>query len=97
MSIKKKLDALMMAIGRRMMEWCPCVVINSIDVGMSIKKELDALMMAIGRRIMEWCPCVVINSIDVGISIKKRQNLIHRALFSSFKKRLIQIWLRSHD
>ena len=55
MSIKKELDALMMATARCPMEWCPCVGINSIDAGMSIKKELDALMMAIGRRMMEWC------------------------------------------
>ena len=47
MSIKKELDALMMAIDGCIMEWCVVVETNSIDVGMSIKKELDALMMAI--------------------------------------------------
>jgi len=47
MSIKKEIDALMMAIRRCIMKRRVVVVIASIDVGISIKKEIDALMMAI--------------------------------------------------
>jgi len=47
MSIKKELDALMMAARSCIMERCVVVgAFQSIDIGMSIKKELDALMMA---------------------------------------------------
>jgi len=47
MSIKKELDALMMAIPGCKMKRCVVIDIKSIDIGMSIKKELDALMMTI--------------------------------------------------
>jgi len=47
MSIKKDLDALMMAARSCIMERCVVVgAFQSIDIGMSIKKDLDALMMA---------------------------------------------------
>jgi len=46
MSIKKELDASIVAVARRQVQWCIVVVIKSIDVGMSIKKELDALKLA---------------------------------------------------
>jgi len=47
MSIKKKLDTLMMAIQRCLMKRSIAIFINGIDIGMSIKKELDTLMMSI--------------------------------------------------
>ena len=46
MSIKKELDAKVMAIPRCEMQW-RIVGGYSIDIGLSIKKELDALVMAI--------------------------------------------------
>jgi len=57
MSIKKELDALVMAIGRCMKKWCPFVVINSIDVGMSIKKRPNliqpALLSSLKKRLIQ--------------------------------------------
>jgi len=47
MSIKEKLDALMMTFRRCNMKRCIAIFINGIDIGMSIKEELDALMMTI--------------------------------------------------
>jgi len=44
MSIKKELDALMMAIDRCPMEWSVVVGINNIDVGTSIMKRLYYLV-----------------------------------------------------
>jgi len=49
MSIKKELDALMMAIVRCEMKWGGVIHINSIDIGMSVKKELDALIVSVAR------------------------------------------------
>jgi len=47
MSIKKDLDALMMAARSCIMERCAVAGSKSIDIGMSSKKELDALKMVI--------------------------------------------------
>jgi len=40
MSIKKELDALMMAIRCCMMKRCLVMLVSSIDIGMSIKKRV---------------------------------------------------------
>jgi len=47
MSIKKELDALMMAVQCCKMKRCVVIHGESFDIGMSIKKKLDALMMTI--------------------------------------------------
>jgi len=47
MSIKKELDAKVMAIQRCEMQRRIVAGINGVNVSLSIKKELDALMMAI--------------------------------------------------
>ena len=55
MSIKKELDALMMAMARCPMERCVVVIIKSIDVGMSIKKRPYLVQPALSSSIKE-CP-----------------------------------------
>ena len=47
MSIKKELDALMIALDRGMMKRYLVIEVAGVDIGTMIKKELDALMMAI--------------------------------------------------
>ena len=90
-TIKKRLDALMVAVVCRQMKRSAVVGGTSIDIGTVIEKELDALKVPVACGEMKGGALVGGTSVDVSLSIKKGLHVGQRALRGSCKERIVEL------